>query len=196
MNGGSAFLRELLLPEGMRDGRAALIEAYEWFTHARVVAQFDHIKANGIPLAWPDGAIPPPELLEVLGPSRPDIICLSVYPKTRPVLINKAAPMFKMGLCRDALPNRVGVDCTFGGTYELAARKRADNPKLSRAEIFLETVRDREVVISFDTIPADALRVCSSRGLDAPPAEWPRLVDTKLKDVALFKPDLVGNVAF
>jgi hypothetical protein len=102
--------------------------------------------------------------------------------------------MFKMAIHRDALPKRIGLDCTFGGTFECAAAMRARNPNLSRGQVFLAMVTNREVVISYDAIPAADLRVCTEALRDNSPSDWPPLLGADLKNVEIFKPDLVGNV--
>jgi hypothetical protein len=101
------FLRELLTPEGMADGHAAVVAAYEWFTHASEVRHFERIKANGLQLAWPDGAFDVAEIIEAYGRAGQNIICVSIYPKPSILLLNKGgASLFKMALHRDALPPR------------------------------------------------------------------------------------------
>src|SRR5712664_2783694 len=71
------------------------------------------------------------ELLQVLGPAGMNIICLSIYPKPSMLLLNKGgANLFKMALHREALPGRVGLDFTFGGTYADAQRMSQDNPDM------------------------------------------------------------------
>lgn len=191
----SQFLEELLSPEGMAEGRAAVVAAYEWFTHARTEDQFETIKMNGIPLSWPGGPVPQIQL-DALGSDGNRIICLSTYPKHTPLLLNKGgARMFKLALHRDAMPERVALDCTFSGTYEQAANLRAANPVVSRGAIFLDIVRNREVIVTFDTIPPAVLRVCPQTAPDASPWDWPMLVNTDVADVAFFEPDLVGNVS-
>jgi hypothetical protein len=189
------FLRELLTPQGMAEGHAAVVAAYEWFTHASEVRHFQTVKKTGLQLAWPDGAFDVAEIIDAYGRAGQNIICLSVYPKPSTLLLNKGgASLFKMALHRDALPARVGIDCTFGGTYAVASQLRRHNPGKTPREIFLAMVRHREIVISFDPIPASVLRVCPKSAPDAPPSEWPMLVDTDFADVAIFGPDLLGNV--
>lgn len=179
----------------MAECRAAVVAAYEWFTHARTVDQFENVKAKGIPLAWPEAAFPPAELLEALGKAGQNIICLSIFPKNSILHLDKGhSSVFKMALQRDALPLRVGLDCTFGGTYDCASTMRASKPDASLGEIFLAVVRNREVVITFDAIRPDVLRICPKAEPDAPHEKWPRLVDTDFEEAAIFKPDLLGNV--
>jgi hypothetical protein len=69
------------------------------------------------------------------------------------------------------------------------------NPAMTMAEVFLTMVTDRSIVVSYDPIPASALHVCPEAARDAPLWDWPMLADTSFRDVAVFEPDLIGNVA-
>jgi hypothetical protein len=182
------FLRYLLAPEGMAEGWTAVTERWKWFTHASARRDFDLFRANGIEPRWPDGGIPPDELLDARGREGLAIVCLSVYPKNNGVLLSKGDWLFKMAVHRDDLPRSVGIDCTFGGTYANAAQLRAQRPDLSVGDIFRATVYDREVVITYERVPPEVLRVCPKTAPDAPLSEWPRIVDCNVDDVALFGP--------
>lgn len=187
------FLCELLSPDGMKEGHAAVVAVYEWFTHASTVDRFEQIKAEGLGLNNPGGA--EEEVLHVLGEAGRHIVCLSLYPKTSVMHLNKGAALFKMAVHRDALPERIGMDSTFGETYASAHHLKHDNPSLTRADVILAMVKDRDIVVSYDALPASALRVCPKVAPDAPPWEWPMLADTDFSEVAIFEPDLIGNVA-
>jgi hypothetical protein len=186
------FLCELLSPEGMKEGHAAVVAAYQWFTHASTVDQFEQIKAEGLGLRNPGGV--EEEVVHVLGDAGRHIVCLSVYPKRSTMLINKGSALFKMALHRDALPERVGMDSTFGGTYAEAYRKKQGNPGMTRAKVILAMVKDRDIVVSYDAISAGALRGCPKVAPDAPPWDWPMLAGTDFSEVAIFEPDMIGNV--
>ena len=191
------FLKRVLSPAGMTEGHGAVVATWEWFTHASARRDLERIKAKGIELKWPDGGFPPEELIAVRGYNHKEIVCLSIYPKNNTVLLSKGDWLFKMALHRDDLPKSVGIDCTFGSTYEMAARWREEQSAASDGDIFREVVRNREVVISYEPIAPGVLRVCPEAAPDAPLSEWPRLVDTVLDDVALFGPpdDVMGYVA-
>jgi hypothetical protein len=183
------FLRSMLAPEGMAAGRAAVVGAFEWFTHVGLLSEFDSYKGTGLETRYPGGV----ETLfaELYGY---DILCLSIFPKPTPLAIAKGVSMFKMAVHRDDLPRRVGIDCSFGSTYRCAQQLHEADPNKPAADIFLAMVRNREVVISPDGIPATALRVCPKAAPDAPPSEWPMLLSTDISDVSMLEPDLGGNV--
>lgn len=190
-----SFLCGLLSPAGMAAGRAAVIDTFEWFTHASPIDHFEAIQSQGLVRAWPGSTEGREEILATLGEEGLSIVCLSPYPKSIPLFLNKGgASLFKMALNRGAIPARVGIDCTFGGTYSHAANMKATNAQMSDADVFLAMVRDREVIVTFDPIPSNVLRVCPNVAPDLPPARWPMLVDVSREDVAIFPPDSIGNV--
>jgi hypothetical protein len=190
----SKIHERLLSPEGMLVGRAAVVERYEWFIHATPLCKFPSIQATGLEPRQPEASHPIAEVLAARENGQ-KIVCLSPHPRRHPLLLNKGegVRLFKVAVHRDDLPASVGVDWSFGGTTELAADLAEGNDKL--AEIFLRVIEDREVILSYEPIPASALRVFPKANPALPPSEWPMLMDTELADVAELKPDLVGNVA-
>jgi len=169
------FLLELLSPEGMTDGLKAVQAAFKWWTHASARRNFEDIKANGQRPRWPDGGITPDELVAVRGDGGRGIVCLSPYPKTRTMQLSKGDWLFKMAVESGDLPGLVGIDCTFGGAYQRAASLRGKNPDMSRGEIFLHVVRWAEVLVIFERIAPEFLRVCPQAAASAPFSEWPRI---------------------
>ncbi len=79
---------QLLAATGMAEARTAAIGAYGWFTHARTTDQFDDIQTNGLKPTWPQ-AFTPPEVIAAIGAGGKNIICLSPYPKTMTLHLNK-----------------------------------------------------------------------------------------------------------
>ena len=190
------FLLELLSPDGMTDGLKAVQAAFAWWTHASAQRDFEDIKANGLQPRWPDGGITPKELVAVRGHGGRDIVCLSPAPKTRSLRLCKDDWLFKMAVKSGDLPGLVGIDCTFGGAYQDAADLRCKYPDKSRHEIFLHMVRQTEVLVIFERIAAEFLRVCPKAAPDASFSEWPCIDEVKIGDVKLFgPPDLMGYVA-
>jgi hypothetical protein len=189
------FLRYLLSPAGMKEGREAITATWEWFTHGAAQSAFPLIKSKGIEPRWPDGSFDVEELIDARGRDSQAIVCLTPFPKTRRVPICKDEWTFVMAIHRNDLPHEVGIDCTFGGTYAQVADWHAQKPEASAGELFCESVRDREVVVSFVTIRPEIIRVCPTAKREALHSEWPFIVDAELADVALFgPPDLMGCV--
>jgi hypothetical protein len=184
----------MLSEDGMAECRARVLIHYEWFTHGRTIDQFDSVRANGILPSQPDTVCVPTEVIEARGESGRQIICLSIHPKTRPMHLNKnGARAFKVAL--HDLPKAIGLDWSFGGTFDDAQNMRECEPSRPIADIFLAIVKDREVVVTYEPIPASALRVCTKATINKPPSEWPPLVETDFDEVAQFEPDFVGNIA-
>jgi hypothetical protein len=145
-------------------------------------------QVNGLRPRWPDGGIAPDELVAVRGDGGRDIVCLSSYPKTRAMLLSKGDWLFKIAVKSGDLPSLVGIDCTFGGAYQDAAGLRSKYPEMSRGEIFARTVRATEVLVIFERIAPEFLRVCPNAAPNAPFSEWRRIEDVGTGDVELFGP--------
>jgi hypothetical protein len=189
------FHAELLTPAGMADVRDAAVGAYAWFTHAGTIDQFDAIQKDGLKPTWPHAHMTPDEVTAAFGDVGKNILCLSPYPKTIPLMLNKGGKsVFKLGLPADKLPARVGVDWSFGGTWNLTTENRQSVNGATRGQVFLSVLKRREVIVSYDGIPAADLKVCTEAVRDKPPSEWPELIDVDFKDVAIFAPDLCGNI--
>ena|ERR1043166_3759465 len=114
---------DLLAPAGMTEARTATNGAYGWFTHARTADQFAAIQNDGLKPTWPQSHMTPQEVIDAIGDDGKNIICLSPYPKNTPLLLNKGGKSaFKLALPANKLPVRVGVDWSFGGTWDLTIR--------------------------------------------------------------------------
>jgi hypothetical protein len=183
----------LLSQDGMHAGRAAVVEKYEWFVHATPLRNFPSIKAAGLDPRQPEVSHPIAEVLAARGENGRRIVCLSPYPRRNSLLLNKGEGLFKVAVHRENLPLAVGVDWSLGETAQLTSNLAEGNDNLGR--IFLAVVENREVILSYEPIPASALRVCPKRNPTLPPVEWPVLLGTELEDVAEFTPDIAGNVA-
>jgi hypothetical protein len=186
---------DLLAPAGMTEARTAAIDAFSWFTHASTTDQFGSIQKDGLKPKWPK-SIPPQEVIDSIGDDGRNIICLSPYPKQTLLFLNKGGKSaFKLALPANKLPVRVGVDWSFGGTWDLTLSiHRHMNGALLR-QVFVSVLRDREVIIAYDAIPAADLKVCTEALRDKNPSDWPDLVATDFKHVAIFEPDALGNIA-
>jgi hypothetical protein len=189
----SALHMRMLSQEGMAECCAALVGKYEWFTHGRGVDWYEDVKANGIAPRTPRNTLRvEEEPLAALGEDGKRIVCLSPYPKTRPMHLHLGGMnAFKVALHRDDFPARPGLDWSMDHTWSVPDNLKHDFPDASLGEIFAEVVRMREVVASYDPLPPGVLRVCTKPLIERPPAEWPRLIDTGLADVAQFEPDKV-----
>jgi hypothetical protein len=185
----------MLTPARMRAARTALGAAFEWFTHAAPVELYERLQRTGLEPRQPETACVPKEVLDAFGREGAKIVCLSPFPKRTPLLLNKGG----RSLCKLAAPfgailERIGVDWSFGDTWELADRLSRDGPGLPDERVFMEVVRDREVVVSCDPLTAPALRVCPKNAPLSHPSQWPILIETAVAEVQIFEPDIIGNV--
>jgi hypothetical protein len=194
----NALIGSLFSPAGMEAGRTAVVNKFEWFTHASCIGNFESIQRFGIKPSRPgdNGATfkGQDEIEAFLGRAGLDVVCLSPYPKSILLSLNKGDDMFKVALNRDSLPERVGIDCSYGGTYCCAERMHADMPNMAYTDIFLAMVQKTEVIVTFDAIPPDVLRVCPKVTPNAPIVKWPMLVQVDKGDVEIFYRDRIGNV--
>jgi hypothetical protein len=187
---------DLLAPAGMTEARTAAIGAYGWFTHSRTTEQFDTIQKDGLEPTWPQSHMTPQEVIDAIGDGGKNIICLSPYPKKTPLLLNKGGKSaFKLAVPANKLPARVGVDWSFGGTWDLTISNHRYMNGAPLGQVFLSVLRSREVIISYDAIPAADMKVCTEALRDKPPSDWPDLVGVAFKDVAIFEPDDFGNIS-
>jgi hypothetical protein len=190
------FHEELLSQGGMAEVRSAAMIGFAWYTHARTTDQYATIQSEGIRPTWPQSNVTPQEVIDAIGTDGKNIICLSPYPKKTILMLNKGGNcVFKLAIQANKLPARLGIDWSFGGTWDLTNTNRRLRPDLSRADVFMSILRSREVIVSYDPVPAVDLRVCTEVLRNNPPSDWPPLVGTDLKDVAIFSPDLIGNIA-
>jgi len=85
-----------------------------------------------------------------------------------------------LALHRTALPERVGIDWSFGDWREYLGRIRQQNRELEEGRVFVELVRLLDTFASYDGIAAKALRVCPTGAPSSAPQNWPTLIDTDL----------------
>ncbi len=174
----------------MAAARTAVSETYAWFTHGSAVANFEKIKEHGLRLSNPYMRGQLTELVEdpAQQPSG-SVICLQPFPKTRPLPV--PGPACKLALNRDALPERIGIDYSFGGALDLLQKLHRQHPDWPVDRIFMEVVKCHEALVSYDPIPAGALRVCPAANPNLPPQEWPALSTIKNQaDVYVVENDL------
>jgi hypothetical protein len=153
----------LLSPRGMATAHRVLTQNYAWFTHASHVRNFDLIREKGLLPANP-GAEPPVEVIQSIA-SGGHIICLQVVPKLNYLPV--PGPAFKLALPREVLPTRIGVDWSFGDWRQYLHTIQKNHMELDR--IVLEHVRTLESFVSYNQIPAHALRLCPRRDPNLPP---------------------------
>jgi hypothetical protein len=132
-----ALFEQLLLPAGMAVVRAGLVDNYAWFTHASQMDDFEKIKIEGLRPQKP--CTPPDEVARIVGPGSENIVCLQPHPKKQTLHLAKDASMFRMATPRDLLPQRIGVDWSFGDWREALCNMRKAHPDWPIERLFLST---------------------------------------------------------
>jgi hypothetical protein len=179
---------ELLTLAGMTAAYVALTERYAWFLHIKPVRTFDTIKKDGL-RPGRQGCPTNPAVATAIASA---ISSVDEMIFLRPLGTFDSTPrrgeeLFAMAIPNDALPKIVTVDWTCDGTWGLADIIKNDTPALTNEDIFCEVVRRRGSVAIYDAVSADLIRVLTiSRSADDP-STWPRLVDTAIADVMVFK---------
>lgn len=178
---------ELLRPDDMAAGHAALTARYPWFLHIKPVRMFDSIKKDGL-RPGSQGCPTNPSVAAAIGSAVSNVDEMIFL---RPLGTSDSTPrrgekLFAMAISRDALPNIITVDWTFAGTWGLADIIKNDAPALTNEEIFCQVVRRRGSVAIYDTISADLIRVLTTGQPADDPSTWPRLADTDVANVIVF----------
>lgn len=175
---------ELLTPAGIASARALLLNKHEWFLHVKPIAQFDAIKAQGLQPRH-QGCAAKPEVIAALGDAAVNIICLR--PKgTFDTTPRRGQTMYLMAVHRDDMPARLGLDWSYDGNWTLTPILQHDHPNASKEEIFCEIIRRRGSVVSYDAIPATALRVWNKGASQDDPAQWPKITEVEAAHVEQF----------
>lgn len=184
----SSVDEEFLNPASMAAAHAALTARYPWFLHVKPVRKFDRIKAKGLE-PRSQGCPTNSSVAAAIGEAVKNVDEMIFL---RPTGTFDSTPrrgekMFMMAVPRNALPDLITVDWTFGGTWGLASIIKKDAPSLSMDEIFCEVVRRRGSVAIYQTLRPNLVHVWTSGRPADDPSKWPVLVDTDIAEVAVFE---------
>ena len=123
--------------------------------------------------------------LKVLGRDARSVVCLW------PIGSHDARPTrphdqtFEMAFAGEDLPEAISLDWSYASALEIAEKIEEFKCVVwSSSQVFVEAVRRRGSVVSYEPIPPTVLRV-RTRACRADPGGWPRLVDTDRTDVAV-----------
>jgi hypothetical protein len=189
-----SFFARLVTPEGYVVARAALVDQYDWFTHASKKSHIHDIIANGL---CPQPQIPPGWILPRIIGSK--ITCLSPHPKQRALSLSTGEEAFILAVAADHLPSAIGIDWSFGG-WDAYCANYDHIPNAEIGQSFLKIVKQMESVIAYEPISPSLLRVFPKVTIDLvhrklpDPSEWTSLLSTPLDRVHMLQPDYVGNV--
>jgi len=178
------LLEHYLTPAGMVEARADLCSRYEWFLHVSDVGLFDTIKKEGLKPNNP-GCTPHSLATKYLGSKAHEILCLRPL-STFDMTPRRGTYRFVLAVGNEHLPDLIGLDWSYSGAWNLACIIKSDAPKMSDAQVFCEVVRRWGSVVSYDGIPASALRVRCNEMKEDDPAEWPDLTSVERENVHVF----------
>ena len=130
------FVLALLNRQGFAHVRRALTGSYAWFLHASHVDNFDLIREHGL-LPRNPGMRAPPEVQHAVGQEGSEIVCLRSIPTPNAMPVR--GPAFMLALHRIALPERVGIDWSFGGWREHLRDIREGHTDWANRPIILRT---------------------------------------------------------
>lgn len=174
----------LLSPTGMARARHALSEGTKWFLHTSLSSNIGSIKSGGLRLAEPDCPLEP-EVRRHLGKQGRMIVCFQPFPAPTLVL-GAEGEKFTVAVHAASLPERIGLDWSYGGVWAYARSLVEPPAKMSSEDAFVKTVKVFGSVVSYDPVPASSLRVMTVEAVKAQcPSEWPALIFADGSKIAL-----------
>ncbi|MFT5510506.1 MAG: hypothetical protein ACI89J_003600 [Hyphomicrobiaceae bacterium] len=184
--------------EQMRQNiRDALVKKFDWFLHASPPSNICPIRRDGLLPKTPRPAILPVDFDEPYGRAgNSEILCL--HPLGSKHLHvgtagDGASSRVFFAICADHLPESLGLDWSYGWDVQ-KGRIDSSAEQKTAAEIFTTIADELGSITSYESIPADLLRVCCDDITEAVcwppdscPGIWPRLTSVEDKDIANFQ---------
>jgi hypothetical protein len=178
------LLEHYLTPSGMAAARAALTVRYPWFLNVSDTDRFDKIRVQGLKPFDP-GCAPPDLALKHLGDRAREILCLRPL-STFDTTPKRGNPRFVLAVAGAHLPDLIGLDWSYDGTWTLPDIIKGDTPDMPDDQIFCEVVRRRGSVVSYSGIAVPPLRVRSTGLPEGDPESWPALTSVDRSDLHVF----------
>ena len=185
----SAANKELLTDAGMASARAAIANARRWFVHVTSYDSVSEITRVGLRPTNPGLASGSPvevdeDVAAAIGIGADEILCLMPMPSqdTRP---KRDIPQVAMAVDGSDLPMRIGVDWSYGGCLTLVDVLVRESPTSPLPSIFVEVALRRGSIVSYDIIPATAVRVRTKGAPANDPSQWPLLSDANPADLEI-----------
>jgi hypothetical protein len=174
----------LLSPEGLSAARQALITRYPLFRHVTTFTAIESIRMHGLQPKWPGGT-PPKIVRDIVGDDAQHILC--VHPiGAFEVFTAKDPPRCKLAVSGNDLPERIGLDWSNAGCWDLARIIYEDDPRKNPSDAFAEVATRRGSVVAYDGIRASVLRVCPASAPHSAASVWPLLQDLSNDEIAQF----------
>jgi hypothetical protein len=173
----------LLSAIGMAAAKQTLGERIEWFLHTGPVTNFESIKARGLRVAKPECSVEP-QVTQHLGLDK--IVCFQPFPPLA-LALGREGKKFKVAISFASLPDRIGLDWSYGGVWAHALSLVRPPDLMSAEESFVATIKQFGSVVAYDPVPASCLRVLTRNAItSSSPWEWSLLTNVDAADVALF----------
>ncbi|MCA0032640.1 hypothetical protein [Mesorhizobium sp. B263B2A] len=179
----SATHIELLTPGGMARARTIVINSHSWFVHVSGLDRLAGLKASGIEPRNP-GATIDAVIAAALGDGSGAIVCLRpIFAfNTRP---NRDYPQMLLSISNSDLPQRIGIDWSYPGSWNLVDVKQREAPEMRIDVIFAHVVQQSGSIASYDLIPAEVVRVWAKGTPENDPSKWPSLLQIAAADVSI-----------
>lgn len=163
----------------------AISKQQGWFQHYGSSHALQDIRMHGLKPALQSPAMWSSDYYEEAKRYGTKLLCLSIDPRRSPIQLTTETVLLVVEATH--LPNRLGFDWSFQNAIDVARRAvaRCSTPD----QAFVEAVMCAEVLVSYETIPASALRVKRPGDDRKKQRTWPMLCDTDDAEIERFAAD-------
>ena len=170
----------LLTAEGMEFLRDTVSGHYRWFIHDARLCFMDDIRAQGLLPRRPDCAVPP-EVLNATD-NAAGIVCLNPVgsqDNQSPVRM----PFFRLAIDASSLPRRLGLDWSYPESWSLRNINHGQIEQWGEDGAVLYVIQGTGSIVSYDTIPAACMKVCTVGKHGTFPSTWPNFSEVTNDEV-------------
>jgi hypothetical protein len=162
--------------EGEQQFRAALEEKYPFLVHNTPLCRLSKIREGALICKHPGVVTTPATILNRFG-GRPPVLCLAPPLVDDPWrnLQQHSGDFVKLGIAAKDLPGCLGLDWSFPPRWNLAAVLGRDSQGADAVQVALEVVRRGAVVVTYDDVGPDLLRIWVKGSAIDRPSDWPTL---------------------
>lgn len=171
--------------------KRTLSKAHEWFQHYGSAADLKEIRRQGLrPMpkepasGYSEHAEGAARCLAIPGAPIPKILCLSIEPRRSFLVLNDTRVLLVVRA--SALPRRLGFDWSF--EFAMLKTEQAFSQHSIPQRAFASAVLASEVLVAYDAIPPDALRVKRVVDVRSNPQSWPLLIQADDDEIEQFAP--------
>jgi len=176
--------KELLTMAGMRRVREAVLRKYPFVFHLTPPDRVNAIATEGLLPSYPAG---PNDshmdwVRQAIGVSQPGIVC--VKPNRSLISFGDGRARVLLAIESTFLPDRIGVDWSFGGYWHYVDQKRLQHPEWPIESVFLDAFEYFGSMALYDPISATAIRVRTKTSSENPES-WPNVMSVQAEDLCL-----------